>query len=311
MKCFVISPIGQPNSETRKEADRVFGRLIQPAMAQCGIEAFRSDHMHTPGKISEQMIKGILQSQLCVAVLTGHNPNVFFELAVAQTTARPVISLLRDGELIPFDVKDDRCISYGKDNRHNKKTVEAIVKQVEELRNMNWTIASLVGDYLRQVRLSEVAPTGNLAAGSVAYDLFISSPMSSVDSLSFTEYRKVTIECIRLMKDSGRFQEVYYAGEHYDSPEIFDPENVAFKQDLGRLSNSRRFMMIFPAPLVSSTLVEAGYALALGIPSHYFVRRKDDLPFMLRRASEADKNVNIYEFNNSERLKLLIERFVK
>jgi hypothetical protein len=135
--------------------------------------------------------------------------------------------------------------------------------------------------------------------------------MSSVDAPSFAEYRKVTIECIRLMKDSGRFREVYYAGEHYDSPEIFDPENIAFKQDLGRLSNSKRFMMIFPAPLVSSTLVEAGYALALGIPSHYFVRRKDDLPYMLRKASEADKNIDIYEFKDFGRLRLLIERYVK
>jgi hypothetical protein len=42
--------------------------------------------------------------------------------------------------------------------------------------------------------------------------------------------------------------------------------------------------MIYPARMVSSVLAEAGFALAAGKPSLYFVRRAEDLPFLLTRA---------------------------
>ena len=56
-------------------------------MDDCGITPYRSDHLHEPGKISEQMFRAILQDDMAVAVLTGYNPNVFYELAVAQCAA--------------------------------------------------------------------------------------------------------------------------------------------------------------------------------------------------------------------------------
>jgi O-acetyl-ADP-ribose deacetylase (regulator of RNase III) len=45
-------------------------------------------------------------------LLTGLNPDVLYELAVAQSAARPVILLIEKGVTLPFDVKDLRCIQY-------------------------------------------------------------------------------------------------------------------------------------------------------------------------------------------------------
>ena len=111
-RCFVISPIGDEGSEIRDHADDVFEFIIKPALKGTGIKPVRSDHMSETGRITEQMFREILHADLCVAVLTGYNANVFYELAVAQCAARPIIVLIEEGHELPFDVKDLRAIDY-------------------------------------------------------------------------------------------------------------------------------------------------------------------------------------------------------
>jgi hypothetical protein len=89
--CFVISPIGEHDSEVRKHADAVFKYIIEPATRECGIVAYRSDHLLQPGRISEEMYTRILKDDICIALLTYRNPNVYYELAIAQSAGRPVI----------------------------------------------------------------------------------------------------------------------------------------------------------------------------------------------------------------------------
>jgi hypothetical protein len=111
-RCFLISPIGAEGSEIREHADDVLDFIIKPAMEELGYESYRSDHSHAVGKISDQMFKSILHDDLCVALLTFQNPNVYYELAVAQSAARPVIILALKGMNLPFDIKDMRVVYY-------------------------------------------------------------------------------------------------------------------------------------------------------------------------------------------------------
>jgi hypothetical protein len=62
--------------------------------------------------ITEQMYDRILTDKLLIAVLTFHNPNVFYEIAIAEAAARPLILLIERGHQIPFDIKDRRIIQY-------------------------------------------------------------------------------------------------------------------------------------------------------------------------------------------------------
>lgn len=109
-RCFVISPIGSPDTIIRENADAVFDYIIQPALSNMNIEAVRADKLAGPGQITEQMIAAILDYDFCIADLSGHNPNVFYELALAQAAERPVILMKLVGEPIPFDVKAYRLI---------------------------------------------------------------------------------------------------------------------------------------------------------------------------------------------------------
>jgi len=43
--CFVISPIGKEESETRKRSDSVLRHIIKPAAEECGYTAVRADEI--------------------------------------------------------------------------------------------------------------------------------------------------------------------------------------------------------------------------------------------------------------------------
>lgn len=103
LECFVISPIGSPGTTTRNEADWVLRKLIHPALEDT-YEIARADEFHMGQIITNKVIASIQNADLIVAVMTGHNPNVFYELAVAHCYSIPVVPLIKQGELPPFDV---------------------------------------------------------------------------------------------------------------------------------------------------------------------------------------------------------------
>lgn len=141
-RCFVISPIGPEGSGIRQHADDVYDFIVKPAMAECGIQALRSDHMLEPGKITDQMFRKLM-SDMCLAVITSqHNPNVYYELAIAQAAARPVIILVEKGTELPFDVEHLRCVEYDLQLRPVMEGVyqEQIVAHVRSFEEREWVV---------------------------------------------------------------------------------------------------------------------------------------------------------------------------
>jgi hypothetical protein len=141
-RCFVISPIGEDGSATREHADDVFEFIIKPAMDELDIHVYRADHSQQIGRITEQMFHSILEDDLCVAILTFFNPNVFYELAVAQCAARPVIILIEKGQTIPFDIRDLRAVEYDLRPRplRDKVYVKQITDLVRNLEAAQWSV---------------------------------------------------------------------------------------------------------------------------------------------------------------------------
>jgi len=54
--CFVIAPIGDADSDTRKRSDQVLKHVIRPAVTGCGYVAIRADEIDKPGLITSQVI---------------------------------------------------------------------------------------------------------------------------------------------------------------------------------------------------------------------------------------------------------------
>lgn len=148
-RCFVISPIGSEGSKTREHADDVFEGIIKPAIEECGMEAYRSDQLNEPGRITDQMFSAILHEDFCIALLTYLNPNVFYELAVAQSIGKPVIMLMEKGENLPFDIKDLRYIPYDLRPQSVRSGIYRIelVKQIRDLESRGWAAESILHRY--------------------------------------------------------------------------------------------------------------------------------------------------------------------
>ncbi len=72
--CFVIAPIGEAESETRKRSDQVLKHIIRPAAADCGYKAIRADEIDKPGIITSQVIQHVVSDPLVIADLYRYEP---------------------------------------------------------------------------------------------------------------------------------------------------------------------------------------------------------------------------------------------
>ena len=58
--CFVIAPIGEPESDTRKRSDQILRHIIRPAVEAKGYTAIRADEISEPGIITSQVIQHVV-----------------------------------------------------------------------------------------------------------------------------------------------------------------------------------------------------------------------------------------------------------
>lgn len=58
------------------------------------------------------MISALVESELVVADLTGHNPNVFYELAIRHAVAKPYVQMIDSEQTLPFDISTLRTIHF-------------------------------------------------------------------------------------------------------------------------------------------------------------------------------------------------------
>src|SRR5215218_2423556 len=107
--CFVIGPIGAPDSEHRRHADMFLNIVVRPTIED-KYNVARPDEVLSPGSISDRMINDIHEAELAIADFTFHNPNAFYELGLRHSFGKPVIHFVNPPWTIPFDNADYRAI---------------------------------------------------------------------------------------------------------------------------------------------------------------------------------------------------------
>ena len=75
----------------------------------------------------------VVESPLVIADLTGHNPNVFYELAIRHAIRKPYVQMIRKNETIPFDVATARTVRYDFDVDSAQDAIDEITRQIETL----------------------------------------------------------------------------------------------------------------------------------------------------------------------------------
>ena len=109
--CFFIAPIGDEGSEERMHSDLFLGQIVEPVLTQLGFKVIRADKINSAGMITSQIIEHIINSEIVVADLSFHNPNVFYELSLRHAQNKPTIHIIRKCDKIPFDINTFRTIT--------------------------------------------------------------------------------------------------------------------------------------------------------------------------------------------------------
>jgi len=122
--CFVIMPFSA-------EYDLVYHQLIKPAAETSGLKVLRADDIYSPGVITEQIRAAIHQSRICIADVSGKNPNVLYEVGIAHTLDKTTILLSQSVEQIPFDLRAFRVVLY--DMKKIKRARENLVSAIQKI----------------------------------------------------------------------------------------------------------------------------------------------------------------------------------
>ena len=111
MNCFVIMPFAA-------EFDPVYETVratVRHAIPQEAVECYSLKHVHSAGRITDDIVKGIDQAVICIADVTGSNPNVMWETGNAMALGRPTILLGQSIDNLPFDLLNHRVLEYHPD----------------------------------------------------------------------------------------------------------------------------------------------------------------------------------------------------
>ena len=127
--CFVVMPF---NPLFLSE----YENIIQPALTELNIECIRGDEIYSKQRIMDDIWSSIRSCRFVLAELTGKNPNVLYEIELAHAIGKPVIVITRNGDDVPFDLKDLRYLFYDVNDpfwgENLKKGIQSLVQKVLE-----------------------------------------------------------------------------------------------------------------------------------------------------------------------------------
>src|ERR1051326_7552305 len=114
--CFVIMPFSETSNEhTEKYWTEFYEKFLQPALRSQGFAVHRSEAK--TGKISKDIVHDLAYEDLVLAVLTDHNPNVWYELGVRHSCRLGTIMAIQNDQEPAFDVQDYGIIFYDENDR--------------------------------------------------------------------------------------------------------------------------------------------------------------------------------------------------
>ncbi|MEO1700177.1 MAG: hypothetical protein AAFU73_23025 [Planctomycetota bacterium] len=114
-ECFFVTPLGEPGTATRRQAEAIVNLALEPLCESRGIRARAPHQTDRPDQITPNMMRDVVEARLVVADLSHHNPNVMYELGIRHCFGGPFILIAEKGTSLPFDVNDSLVIFYEAD----------------------------------------------------------------------------------------------------------------------------------------------------------------------------------------------------
>lgn len=144
--CFVVSAIGEENSDVRSHSDSVLDHIIKPALEH-KYTVKRADELYHSDKIDDKIFEALSTSELVIVDITGNNPNVFLELGYRKALNLPTIFLRqKTDEPIPFDIRTINTIHYDLKNPSGKAMLDSVKETIKRIQKTEETIDFSITD---------------------------------------------------------------------------------------------------------------------------------------------------------------------
>lgn len=126
-QAFVVMPFSQPWSND------VYSNLFQPGIEAAGFESTRGDSIVRIGDLGTNVWRSVTLAGVIVADVTAPNPNVYYELGLADALGKPIIAYKQVGTSLPADIGGRHFYEY--DLRDLAPGKSALTKALEDLAN--------------------------------------------------------------------------------------------------------------------------------------------------------------------------------
>ncbi|MCC6155345.1 MAG: hypothetical protein IT367_16370 [Candidatus Hydrogenedentes bacterium] len=130
-KCFIMMPFAS-------EFFPVYQEAIKPAVEGIGFLPIRTDQIDLVGDVVGALHSAIRSSACAIAVITGNNANVMYELGLAHAQAKPVV-LICEMEAggsglpeLPYDLRHESVIAYSNSELPTlRATIRSVLEQLK------------------------------------------------------------------------------------------------------------------------------------------------------------------------------------
>jgi hypothetical protein len=162
-RCFVISPLGEVGSETRRKADDFLQYIVLacPAITEAAYEVLRADKLNEPGRITSQITRAIVEADLVIADVTGANPNVYYEMALRHAVGKALIVCAEDPTTLPFDTRDNRTVFYTMHSRRAEEARAELDRQIQAINKEGFKPDNPIADANGIINLASTGQEGS------------------------------------------------------------------------------------------------------------------------------------------------------
>lgn len=154
--CFIITPIGDDQSEIRREIDGINHIAIEPVLKDFGFKMVVSHLIFDSSSIKDEIIKHVYESDLVIANLTNLNPNVMYEVALRHSAGKSIIHIIRNDQKLPFDLQDHRTFSYTNDIKGVSELQDKLRKSIELAVDPKSKISNPIYNALQKIVLNDL-----------------------------------------------------------------------------------------------------------------------------------------------------------
>lgn len=119
---FVLTPFADEEEATYQAIKEVCDRT--------GFTCMRGDEQYVSGDLLRHIVRLIARARVVIANVGTRNPNVFYELGIAQAIGKQTILVSRTIEELPFDLRSQQIVLFHEPQQLSTRLAESLVRTI-------------------------------------------------------------------------------------------------------------------------------------------------------------------------------------